>query len=119
MPLPYISFNSTQVTATPYYPDNGVGAFTATVGDALNADYEVTELRRLICPPTNSVHPIYFFHGDGTRAMTFYVEAAATSEALDYKWDEGEGPELRGKWWIQFPAVTAEDYWFVQFQKVR
>jgi hypothetical protein len=118
MPLPHIQFDSSQAATTPYYPSNGVGAWTATVTDSFVLDFATTELRRLIVPDTASgAIPIEFYHGDDSLA--FKTTVVASSMNRDLKWDQGEGPELRGNWYIEFPSIaSATDFWFIQFQQV-
>jgi hypothetical protein len=118
MPLPHIQFDSSQAATTPYYPENGVGAWTGTATDSFALDFETTELRRLIAPGSASgAQVIEFYHEDGSLAYT--TEALAQTFPIDIKWDEGEGIELRGNWYIEFPIVaSATDFWCVQFAKV-
>lgn len=118
MALPHIQFDASQAATTTYYPTNGVGGWaTGTLTDALNLDWETTELRRLVCPgSTAGAQHIEFYHGDGTLAFETGVQAQP--QQLDVKWDAGEGPELRGAWTIQFPGVaSATDQWFIQFER--
>lgn len=119
MPLPHIQFDGSQSATTDYYPDNGAGAYTATAGDAFNADFEETELRRLICPLTDQDQAIEIYHEDGTLAFELAIEAGAAYFTSDPKWDEGEGPVLRGSWAVQFPVSRSKAAWFVQFARVR
>jgi hypothetical protein len=118
MPLSHIQFDSSQAATTPYYPSNGVGAWTATVTDSFVLDFATTELRRLIAPGSASgAQVIEFYHEDGTLA--FKTTAMAQTFPIDIKWDAGEGPELRGNWYIEFPSIaSATDFWFIQFQQV-
>jgi len=118
MPLPHIQFDSTQTATTPYYPENGAGAWTATATNSFVLDFKTTELRRLIVPDTASgALPIEFYHEDGTLAFTTTIVASSLNREL--KWDAGEGIELRGNWYIEFPGVaSATDLWCVQFARV-
>jgi len=117
--LPHIQFDSAQAATTAYYPSDGVGGYTATASDTYANRWDRTELRRFIMPTANVDHVVEFYHESGDLAAKFRCMAGGASEGLDLKWDAGEGPVMLGAWYVEFPAVTAEDFIFVQFQRVQ
>lgn len=110
-----IQFDSSQLAATPYYPSDGNGGFTAVPDDSFVRNAEVSIITEMFCPHSASnAQQIEVYHEGGALAFkTYFNNAAIGPQEFKFK----DGLRLVGNWYVSFPSVgSATDFWHIEFK---
>ncbi len=105
-------FEGTIVANDPYYPSDGRGGKTTTVGDSFVRDAGLTIITRIDGGRQSANHTLRIFDEDDNEVWQFFVNST-TEPQWPFPFGQ-DGIVLQGNWYVTADVTAVE--WAILFQ---